>query len=145
MKKTGQNQRKEINDVVTLISRFQETVLENKPSLPRMYADIRMMKFKVRPLNGEFSNLDFKNETFLETLWSIGKLDDFYQSQVNFVSPHQKEIFHRLFNEMYNSYHQKLNKINLRPEEIRGNSRFGFELEIFRENRQSATKNRVVN
>lgn len=117
-------------DIIDMFRMFQQTVLENKPSFSQMYNDVRMMKFKIRPLYGDLSTLNFSNIEFVETLWRLGKLDDFFQNQIKNISEKEKNMFHRLFNEMYQSYYNKLNSIDMKSEDIQ---KTGFELEIFRD------------
>ena len=48
-----------------------------------MYEEIRMMKFRIRPLQGNVLSVNLNNEKFIEVLWSMGKLDEFYGDKQN--------------------------------------------------------------
>lgn len=124
--------KKNNTDVLDLVYRFQKRVLENKPAKEAMYQDVRMMQFKIRPLQGDVSLLNLKNEHFIEILWSLGKLDEFFQRHIEQVSAKQRDTFYRLFDEMYQRFQNELNKINLQKEKSNDLSA-GFEMEIFKE------------
>jgi hypothetical protein len=129
-------------DVVGLFHSFQRDVLDNKPSFSQMYDDVRMMQFKVRPVNGDVSELNFDNDSFIEALWSLGKLDQFFHAHVTILSKEEKKVFYKLFDSLYQQYQGVLNGVNLRPDQFdRPETRpeTGFEVEIFRE------KNRMDN
>lgn len=128
-------------DLVDIFNTFQRTVLEKKPPLLQMYNDVRMMNFKIRPLYGDLSILNFKNSGFVETLWSLGKLDEFFNKQIKNVSEDQRTVFHRLFDDMYHNYHERLNTLHMKSEEINNIPGVGFELEIFREHKEKRKLN----
>lgn len=128
-------QTNEQQDVIEMLNAFQQQVLEKKPSITQMYEEVRMMRFKIRPLFGDISMLDFQNSHFIETLWSLGKLDEFYQDNVDTLPKQQQSLFYSLFNTMYHTYHKSLNDVNLKQENIRSQP-YGFELEIYKEKRK---------
>ena len=122
------------HDVVGMFQRFQKRVLDKKPSTREMAADVRMMQFKVRPVHGDVYELNFENGDFIETLWSLGKLDEFFMQNVAKLNEDEKNVFYSMFDRLYQQYQSKLNHINLKrdqyDEEKMAN---GFEVEIFRE------------
>ena len=67
-------------DVVEMMSTFQNTILNNKPNEKDMYDEVRMMRFKVKPVHGDLSVLNINNHHFMEILWSLGKMDEFFQA-----------------------------------------------------------------
>ena len=97
-----------------------------------MYEEIQMMKFKVRPIQGNLSEVNLNNEKFVETLWSLGKLDEFFQKEFYQLSPKNKELFMKIFDDIYEKYQQDLNRVSLQWEKARPASRF-LEVEIFKE------------
>ena len=125
-------QKKNHTDVLDLVYSFQKKILENKPPQEQMYLDVRMMQFKIRPLQGDVSLLNLKNEHFIEILWSLGKLDEFFQGHIKQVSNKQKNTFYKLFDELYARFQNELNKINLQKEKSNDISA-GFEMEIFKD------------
>lgn len=124
--------RKYNNDVVEMVALFQKKILENKPALQQMLEEVRMMKFKIKPLHGDISLLNLKNNSFIEILWSLGKLDEFFQSQYKRVSSGKKDLFLRLFDEIHEKFQDKLNDLNLKPEKVVESSS-SFEMEIYKE------------
>lgn len=127
------------HDVVGMFQTFQKDVLDKKPSTKEMKADVRMMQFKVRPLQGDIYDLNFQNGDFIETLWSLGKLDEFFQHHVTQLNEDERSVFYSMFDRLYQQYQSKLNHINLKrdhydEEKLAG----GFEVEIFRERNKKA-------
>ncbi len=96
-----------------------------------MFDEIRMMRFKVRPVTGDISSLDFDNSTFIETLWSLGKLDEFFHTTVDDLNKDEKQVFFRLFDDLYQDYQDRLNEINIRADKF--SQDFAFEVEIYRD------------
>ncbi|QQG44414.1 MAG: hypothetical protein HYW86_00645 [Candidatus Roizmanbacteria bacterium] len=125
------------NDIIEMMTHFQKKILEQKPSLDKMFEEIRMMKFKIRPLNGDISLLDLKNNHFIEILWSLGKLDEFFQFQYKKVSVHKRSLFIKLFDEMHDKFQEDLNNLNLKPEKLPSTTS-AFEMEIFKERTQQS-------
>lgn len=123
--------KKNSGDVFDMIAQFQLNVLNKKPPVAQMYDEVRLMRFKIRPLNGEITTLDLNNNNFIEMLWGLGKLDEFYQGHIEKLPQDQRQIFFRIFDELYQKFQQELNKVNLKKEEIRENS--SFEMEIFKD------------
>jgi hypothetical protein len=123
--------KKNSADVFDMIAQFQLNVLSKKPSAAQMYDEVRLMRFKIRPLNGEITTLDLNNNNFIEMLWGLGKLDEFYQIHIEKLPQDQRQIFFRIFDELYQKFQQELNRVNLKREEISQNST--FEMEIFKD------------
>lgn len=118
-------------DVFEMISEFQTNVLNKKPSFNQMFDEVRLMRFKIRPLNGEINMLDINNNSFIEMLWGLGKLDEFYQGHVEKLPNDQKQVFFRIFDDLYQKFQQELNKVSIKKEEpAQGTS---FEMEIFKD------------
>ncbi len=118
-------------DVLGIIAAFQKDVLDKKPTMDKMTDDVRMMKFKIRPLQGDISLLNLNDTMLIEMLWNLGKLEEFYRNQNKKLTLNQKEIFFRFFDNMYGKFQDQLNKINLRTKTGRISST--IEMEIFKE------------
>lgn len=103
-----------------------------KPSLDKMYDEIRMMRFKIRPISGDVSLLQFKNSELIEALWGLGKLDEVFQKEYDNLGNDQKEVFFRLFDNLYHQYQEQLNKININKE-LKPKLSQVFEMEIFKD------------
>lgn len=91
-----------------------------------------MMRFKVRPVAGDVSSLNFKNEQFIEALWSLGKLDEFFHSVIKDLRKDDRQIFFKLFDGLYQEYQSRLNRVGIREGASLGDNKT-FEVEIFRE------------
>ena len=118
-------------DVVDIFSQFKKT-LEAKPSVVEMYEEVRMMKFKIKPLAGDISLLQFDNANLIETLWSLGKLDEMFQKEFKQLAKNEKEVFFRLFDELYLKFQDQLNKVKINPLKKPNFPQF-VEMEIFKE------------
>ena len=90
------------------------------------------MRFKIRPISGDVSLLQLKNHQLIETLWGLGKLDEVFQNEYEKLGSDQKEVFFRLFDNLYLQYEDQLNKININKE-IKPKLSQVFEMEIFKD------------
>lgn len=124
--------KKITNDIIEMITRFQGKILKKKPSANRMYSEIRMMRFKIRPLQGDISLLNLKNSQFIEILWSLGKLDEFFHQKYKKVATRDRKLFLKLFDDIHDKFQKELNALNLKPERNVESSQT-FEMEIFKE------------
>lgn len=118
-------------DILDIISRFQKQ-LDRRPSLKIMFEEVQMMKFKVRPIQGDLSAVNLKNEKFISSLWSLGKLDEFYQKEFFQLTRKNQELFKRIFDSIYLRYQNELNRVNLRFEKTFSNDGL-LEVEIFKD------------
>lgn len=130
--------RKSTKDILSVIHNFQ-TFIKNKPEPAKMFSEIRMMKFKVRPIQGDLSTIDLRNEHFIEALWSLGKLDEFFQSEYPKLSSKDKDIFMKIFDDLYHKFQQELNRISIYKGPANKKDKV-LELEIYKE-----AKNRKIN
>ena len=95
-----------------LVGSFQMLV-KNNPPINQMYEEIRMMKFRIRPLQGNVLSVNLNNEKFIEVLWSMGKLDEFYQSEFSSLTPKNKQLFIKIFEDLHIQFQEELNRVNL--------------------------------
>lgn len=123
--------KKESKDVIEIASRFQKTLI-NKPTPAQMLEEIRMMKFKVRPTQGDITIVDLNDSRFIETIWSLGKIDELFQKEYLKLSTKKKGIFFSIFDNLYQKLQSDLNSLNLRREK-NTKTTTPFEMEIFRE------------
>ncbi len=119
-------------DLLEDIVKFQNNLLKNKPSEQAMFDQVRMMRYKIRPLQGDVSMLDFKNKKFIEILWNLGKLDEFFNKRKNFLNKRQKEIFYSFFEGVYAKLQHQLNHLDLKFDQKDDTSSI-IEMEIVRE------------
>ena len=118
---------KDIKDIIEVFKK----VVDNKPDFFQMYDDVRMMKFKIRPIQGDVATLDFNNKKFIETLWSLGKLEEIYYQQMSHLSEKDKKLFINIFDNVYQNYKTNLNKVNMSTLGIK--KKQTLEMEIFKE------------
>ncbi len=101
-------------DILYILADFKKNILEKKPPIGEMLDEVRMMRFKIRPLQGDVSLLNLKEDKLIETLWNLGKLEELYQKHNGRLTPQQKNIFFNFFDEVYHKFQNQLNKLNLR-------------------------------
>jgi hypothetical protein len=123
---------KKKSDLFEEIAKFQRNLIKNKPSIKNMYDEVRMMKYKIRPLQGDISYLNLKNKKFIEILWNLGKLDDFFNKNKKELNKREEEIFKSFFENLYSKLQSQLNKLDLKIKE-KLNAPLIIEMEITRE------------
>ncbi|QQS44360.1 hypothetical protein IPM65_02045 [Candidatus Roizmanbacteria bacterium] len=121
-------------DLFEKIRDFQLTILSKKPASQEMMHEVRMMNFKLRPLSGNVSELDFSNFDFIDALWSLGKLDEFFREEYNNVSDDEKDAFYRLVDDIRFNFQQQLNKANIASIDFEESPKHMFEVEIIKDN-----------
>lgn len=123
--------KKNNRDVISIFSNFKK-ILEAKPSINTMFDEVRMMKFKVKPISGDISLLELKDNRLIETLWSLGKLDEVFQREFKRLTVSEKEVFFRIFDNLYQRFQNQLNTVHLGREK-KPNTPQILEMEIFKE------------
>ena len=118
-------------DISTLFSSLQNELINKRPSIKEMFEEVRMMKFRIRPLQGDIALINLHDRHLIEALWNLGKLDDFFQKSIGSVPINQKEPFLRVFESLQQKFQQQLNKITFQPE--RSSDSPILEMEIFRQ------------
>lgn len=123
------------NDVFEILSDLQ-SVLKRKLSPEKMFEEIRMMRFKIRPLAGDISLVNVKNVQLIEALWGLGKIDDFFHKKFGKLSLKGKDTFFRVINDIKGGYEQQLNRVGLKE---KSKITSPVELEIFKERQVKKT------
>lgn len=129
-------------DILKLFKIFKTDVLDKKRSHEQMVKDVYMMKFKIRPLQGDISKLNFSDATFVETIWQLGKMDDFIEKHIHLINKKQEEAFFHYFEGMYKQLQNTLNSLNFGVQ--RGDlfaKRDLIEMEIYKEGRNKKLRN----
>lgn len=116
-------------NIFNLVSQLK-AILDNKPTQDQMLKEVEMMRFKIRPLVGDISILNFKNSQLVETLWGLGKLDEFFQIHFKNISASDKETFFQMVGQLRGRLESQLGKINFRRPV---NASQMIEMEIFKE------------
>lgn len=122
-------------DAVDRIKRFQLEILAKKPTVDEMVHDMRMMNFKIRPVSGDITELDYGNDDFIDALWSLGKLDEFFRSEFDTIDKKEKDVFFRMINDLRVNFQNQLKKANIQAIELQDKSILQFfEIEIIKDN-----------
>lgn len=124
--------KKTSKDIVSLFGNIQK-IISSKPATNQMFKEVQMMKFKIKPIQGDLTSFNLKNEQFIESLWSLGKLDEFFFKEVPSLNKKEKEVFMRIFDSLYYKYQQQLNQSNLRQKKINMSKTGLLEMEIYKE------------
>jgi len=128
-----QSSTRKRKDVLDILSNFKQ-MLDRKPEVETMFDEVRMMKFKIKPISGDISILHLKNNKLIEILWSLGKLDEIFQKEYRKLTVPQKEVFFRAFDTLYQQLQSQLNTVNLAKEKKTPQTQSSvFEMEIFKE------------
>ena len=138
MKALRKNEKKE--DVISLLSYYQKTVIANKPSLEIMMDEIKMMNFKIRPLSGDFSIINGMDIKLIEMTWNLGKLDQLYREKENLLKSKDRKLFMKFFESLHEKFQKDLGFTKLKNIEQSEQSNI-LEMEVFRE----APRRRMVN
>ncbi len=122
-------------DAVDKIKHFQERILANKPEMGEMVYDVRMMNFKIRPISGDITELDYGNNDFIEALWSLGKLDEFFRLEFDSIDLDEKDAFFRMVNDLRVNFQNQLKQANIQAVDFQDKSMMQlFEIEIIKDN-----------
>lgn len=138
MKSLRKNEKKE--DVISLLSYYQKTVIANKPSLEIMLDEIKMMNFKIRPLSGDFSIINGMDSKLIEMIWNLGKLDQLYRDKENLLKSKDRKLFMKFFESIHEKFQKDLGLLKFKNNDQVESSNI-LEMEVFRE----APRRRRVN
>jgi len=117
-----------VTDIIGLI---QQKVIRGKPSFDEMKEEVKMMRFKIKPLIGNVLSLDFNNKRFIETLWMLGKMDGYFKLYYSQLSKRDREIFLNFFATTYKKFQGRLSRVKLKKLSANLKNNF-FEVEIFK-------------
>lgn len=129
-------------DMLRLFKTFKSDVLDKKRSHEQMVKEVYMMKFKIRPLQGDVSKLNFSNTTFVETIWQLGKMDDFIEKHLHKIDKKQEHAFFHYFEGMYKQLQNTLNNLPFAPQKGDAFVKHDFiEMEIYKERKNKKLRN----
>jgi hypothetical protein len=121
-------------DMLKLFKRFKTSVLDKKQSHEQMVRDVYMMKFKIRPLAGDLSRLNFSDKTFVETIWQLGMMDEFIEKHLHSIDKNQEQAFFHYFDGMYRKLQNTLNTLHFNVQKGDLYAKHDFiEMEIYKE------------
>lgn len=124
--------KKTSKDILSLFGSIQK-IISSKPATNQMFKEVQMMKFKIKPIQGDLMSFNLKNEQFIESLWSLGKLDEFFYKEFPVLTKKEKEVFIKIFDSLYFKYQQQLNQTNLQQRKLPLIKTGLLELEIYKE------------
>ncbi len=130
MKVIDKNEKRE--DVISLLSYYQKTVMAKKPSLEIMLDEIKMMNFKIRPLSGDFSIINGMDSKLIEMIWNLGKLDQLYREKESLLKLKDRKLFMKFFESVHDKFQKDLGLLRLVNDEQAEQSNV-LEMEVFRE------------
>lgn len=130
MKSVRKNVKKE--DVLTILREYQKTIFTNKPSVEKMMDEIRMMNFRVRPINGDISAINGMDIKLIEMIWNLGKLDELYRGKERLLNQKDRKLFVKFFQSIHERFQKELGYLKLVRTEDEDNSTI-LEMEVFRE------------
>lgn len=122
---------KENGKLFRIINEFKKILLE-KPSFSQMFDEVKMMGFKIHPINGDVVHLIHEKDQLVEILWMLGKLDEFLQTKFKKISSRQKQLFIKTLYEIFGQFKDLLKVINVQKERLSSNSSI-LELEVYKD------------
>lgn len=128
--------KKKGTDFLNQLIQFQQEIIKNKPTIYEMMTEVRMMKFRIRPLDGDVTKINFNNDQLIETLWNLGKIDDFFQKEYHNLENDQRQIFYHFIDRLYQKFQDQLNKIRLKGDAKLQEPSNLVEMEIFKDKPQ---------
>lgn len=105
MKKTKNHQN---NRVLELIEKITQEINNIRPSKEKMLEEIKMMRFKIRPVVGDVFEVAKKEEIFLESLWQIGKIEQIVSGAVEKLTKKEKEMFFQFIENLQSQMEEKI-------------------------------------
>lgn len=90
------------------------------------------MKFSVKSLGSNISSIDFQNKKLIETLWKMGKIEQYFDSEFVKLKNSDKQIFLEFFNKAHSKLQKELNNVQLRTLSHQNAENQKIVLQIFR-------------
>lgn len=123
-------QNQESKETLESLTQDLKKIIEAKPERPQIVKEIGAMKLRVKSVLGEIDFNDLNNDKLLETLWRLGKLDEFFNTRVKKADPKDQLILMNLGFQIKKKLENELSQL-----EIKSRSIFPrlIEMEVFRE------------
>ena len=118
-------------DLVDSLKSMQK-ILTNRPQYKDMLIEVQMMRFKIKPIVGNIAEINLKDLRLVETLWSLGKLEEFFNHDYDRIPIKQRNSFLRIFDSIKDQLQNNLNKIDIRQNNPNSSSPL-IEMEIIKE------------
>ncbi len=127
---------------ITALDIIRKIMLEIEcplPSVGIMLSELKMMKFKMRPLAGDISSLSKMNSDVISSLWRIGRIDEIVQTHFYDLEEDGQEMVLKYL-ESFETLTQHQIKGALQAKKIRGKD--VLKIEVYRE---FSSQDEVVN
>lgn len=124
--------KKKNNDRLLEIINDLKKIITDKPSLDQMFEEVRMMKFKIHPVDGDISAFNLKKPQIIEVLWSMGKLDELFQNKYKKLSPQNRHLLTQVLKSVFIQLQKQLMSLNLTKETFAPHTSL-LEMEVYKE------------
>lgn len=118
-------------DLVDSLKNMQK-ILTNRPQYKEMLAEVQMMRFKIKPIMGNITEINLQDLQLIEILWSLGKLEEFFKRDYDRIPVKQRGSFLRIFDSIRGQLQENLGQLNIRQNNPQSTSRL-IEMEIVKE------------
>lgn len=123
--------------VIELIKKITTEIENARPSREQMIEEIKMMKFKIKPIVGDIFEVTKREEVFLESLWKIGKIEEIITGNINKLTEEEKETLFRYLENFQNQMEKKISSsFRQLPPGLNENITI-LELEVFKEGKKN--------
>lgn len=123
---------KKPKNIVDLIINLNK-IIEKPPPLNEIKKEVLMMNFKMKPILGDLTEVQINHPKFITTLWKLGKLDEFFQKEINKIPKKQLPIFIEAFEDIFEKYQKQLNDVKLITKKDVNLKTSILEVEIFKD------------
>jgi len=120
-------------DLIEEVVFFKKNILSKKISVREMLKELSYMQFKIRPLHGDISRVNFANPQFVSSLWSLGKLEEFAFSKIKSLKSDEVEIFFKLMDEIRIGLEAKMGEAPIIKPFFKNSRKARFEIEIIKD------------
>jgi len=121
------------SNILRVFKKFY-SILGKKPSGQEAINEVKMMNFKIHPLSGKFDNSLLLNKDFIDLLWNLGKTEELFKQVFSELSPQDKRVFLRLFENFSDILQEKFYFADFSDDKNSSQSSPILEIEVFREN-----------
>jgi len=109
-----------------------------------MKKDIQMNTLKMRPYIGDVFHLNMTDSQFIDTLWSILKLEEYVLDVEKKIKKSDINVFYQMMKQYRDKLQDKINRIDMRLPHIKSQGiQNPVTIEIFRDLTAQKNKRRV--
>ncbi len=131
-------------DAFDLLAQFRHEVTHHKPPVRQMEQEVRMSALKIRPFAGDVFHLNMANAHFIDTLWSMLKLEEYMSRADEVLSRADARIFYQAMNQYRDKLQEQINLIDMRLPHVKSQKvTHPVAMEIFRDISKRAKSKKV--